>query len=141
MVSEAQGLSWMAQGTPSGLLNPPSIIGGYPNCTRNMTSGKLSERHGRKMGQPWLAVEMEGGPQPHWKASSLIGLGLANSGCYPASPKILSPRWCQDYKHVPLWLAFLCGFQDSNLGPHVCPASITKLCHCGGLHRTQLCQA
>lgn len=44
------------------------------------------------------------------------------------APRILlSPPWCQHYKHVPLWLAFLCGFQDSKLAPHVCPASITKL--------------
>lgn len=43
----------------------PSTIGGYPGCIRNMTSGKLSERHGRKMGQPWLAVEMEDEPQLH----------------------------------------------------------------------------
>lgn len=41
----------------------PSIIGVSPDCIRNMTSGKLSERYGRKMGQPWLAVEVE--DEPH----------------------------------------------------------------------------
>lgn len=54
----------------------PSIIGGYPDYIRNMTSGKHSEMHGGK-----VAVEMEDDePQSQLEALSLIGLGLANSG-------------------------------------------------------------
>lgn len=40
MVFEVAGLSWMTQGGP--IRSPePSIIGGYPDCTRNVISGKL----------------------------------------------------------------------------------------------------